>query len=102
MTKLEFTAADQSQMWTGGGVQIPETFADVIYEWPLTGQYLLKGEEVMGASSKPETAMESGLPLPPVSLILGRREKEFCSGEDSGLVVDVWRHSSEMGKNPLY
>ena len=26
---------------------------------------------------------------------------ELCSGEDSGLVVDVWRHSSEMGKKTL-
>ena len=42
--------------------------------------------------------MESGLPLPPLSLMRGRREKEFCSGEESGLVVDVWRHSSEVIK----
>ena len=52
------------------------------------------GDEVMGASSsKPVTGMESGL-----LLILEKREDEalVCSGDDSGVVVDGWRYSSEM------
>ena len=53
------------------------------------------GDEVMGASSsKPVTGREIGLLL----LILEKREDEalVCSGDDSGVVVDGWRYSSEM------
>ena len=61
----------------------------------FTGQYLLMGDEVIetSASSKPVTAMESGLLL----FILEKREigALVCSGDDSGVVVDVWRYSSE-------
>ena len=49
----------------------------------------------MGASSsKPVTGREIGLLL----LILEKREDEalVCSGDDSGVVVDGWRYSSEM------
>ena len=65
----------------------------------LTGQYLLMGDEVIGASSKPVTAMDSGLLL----FILEKRENDaalVCSGDDNGVVVDVWRYSSES-KNIL-